>query len=125
MKKIILFGFVLLLVVLGILGIRMLTRSSNQTSTSPGPQLNRSGNLNRTYTLIDIASHKDASSCWSAINGKVYDLTSWINQHPGGADRILSICGIDGSGAFNDQHAGQSLPNNELQSFFIGDLSSN
>ena len=75
-----------------------------------------------TYTLADISAHNTALSCWSAINGKAYDLTSWINQHPGGSQAILSICGIDGSAAFNAQHGGQSRPEQELASFYIGDL---
>src|SRR4051812_33182532 len=57
----------------------------------------------QTYTLADVSKHKDASSCWTAINGGVYDVTSWIDQHPGGRDAILSLCGKDGSSAFNGQ----------------------
>ncbi|MGC9602749.1 MAG: cytochrome b5-like heme/steroid binding domain-containing protein [Minisyncoccia bacterium] len=74
------------------------------------------------FTLAEIAAHNNASSCWSAINGKVYDLTSWINQHPGGPGHILSICGIDGSAAFNAQHSGQARPASELANFYIGTL---
>lgn len=74
------------------------------------------------YTLADVAQHEDASSCWSAINGKVYDLAPWISRHPGGPQAILSICGTDGSAAFNAQHGGQRRPENELVDFFIGNL---
>ena len=74
------------------------------------------------YTLADVSKHSNATSCWSAINGNVYDLTSWINQHPGGPEAILSICGVDGSAAFNDQHGGQRRPANELAGFMIGTL---
>ncbi len=79
----------------------------------------------KSYTLANVAEHKDGSSCWSTINGKVYDLTAWINQHPGGPSRILSICGKDGSSAFNTQHGGQARPANELTNFYIGNLISN
>ena len=75
-----------------------------------------------TYTLADVAMHNTGTSCWSTINGGVYDLTSWINQHPGGPEAILSICGKDGSAAFNDQHGGQRRPANELAGFQIGTL---
>jgi cytochrome b involved in lipid metabolism len=74
--------------------------------------------------MTDVAKHNSSSSCWTAINGKVYDVTDWINQHPGGQQAILSICGIDGSAAFNNQHGGQSRPANELAASYIGDLSS-
>ena len=75
------------------------------------------------YTLAQVALHNDAKRCWTAINGGVYDVTTWINQHPGGPEAILSICGIDGSVAFNDQHGGQRRPANELAGFKIGNLS--
>jgi cytochrome b involved in lipid metabolism len=72
------------------------------------------------YTLAQVATHSSASSCWSIIQNNVYDLTSWINQHPGGAKAILSICGKDGTSAFEKQHGGQARPENELKNFLIG-----
>jgi Cytochrome b involved in lipid metabolism len=74
------------------------------------------------YSLADVAKHADANSCWSAVNGKVYDLTKWINQHPGGPQRILAMCGKDASDAFNGQHGGQARPAKELAGFEIGTL---
>ncbi|MDB5224414.1 MAG: uncharacterized protein JWO43_36 [Candidatus Adlerbacteria bacterium] len=75
-----------------------------------------------TYTLADVAKHPNKTSCWAAINGSVYDLTKWISQHPGGPDRILSICGKDGSSAFNGQHSGDTKPAAMLATFKIGAL---
>ena len=72
------------------------------------------------YTLTQVATHANASSCWSIVQGNVYDLTSWINQHPGGSGAILSMCGKDGTAAFDGQHGGQRRPENELASFIIG-----
>jgi len=74
------------------------------------------------YTLAQVATHNNASSCWTAINGNVYDVTTWINQHPGGRAPILSLCGTDGSAAFNGQHGGQARPAAELATFKIGTL---
>ena len=74
------------------------------------------------YALSEISLHPDRSSCWSAINGNVYDLTSWIDRHPGGAERILSICGKDGSSAFSKKHLGEPKPEKMLASFKIGVL---
>lgn len=76
------------------------------------------------YTMEKIALHADASSCWTAIGGKVYDLTSWVKQHPGGSRAILSLCGHDGTNAFQNEHGGKARPERELATFFIGDLSS-
>ncbi|NDF42728.1 MAG: cytochrome b5 domain-containing protein [Actinobacteria bacterium] len=66
--------------------------------------------------------HKDSTSCWSAIDGNVYDLTSWITQHPGGAGVIKGMCGKDGTAAYNSQHRGQGRPASELARFKIGSL---
>ncbi len=74
------------------------------------------------YTLADVALHGDQTSCWSAIRGVVYDLTTWIDKHPGGAQRILSICGKDGSAAFTQQHEGAEKPEAMLASFKVGVL---
>lgn len=71
-----------------------------------------------------VTAHNSASGCWAAINGNVYDLTNWINQHPGGQGPILSLCGTDGSAAFNGKHGGQARPASELANFLLGPLSS-
>lgn len=75
-----------------------------------------------TYTLAQVAQHGSSASCWSTINGKVYDLTNWIDQHPGGPEHILAICGKDGSSDFNQQHGGDAQVESILQQFYIGTL---
>ena len=74
------------------------------------------------YTLAQVAAHNNKSNCWTTINGGVYNVTSWIGEHPGGAQAIISLCGIDGSDAYNGQHGGERRPANELASFKIGIL---
>ena len=75
-----------------------------------------------TYTMSDISSHKDTTSCYSAINNSVYDLTAWINMHPGGKGAILSICGIDGTEKFMNQHNGRQKFMTILARYKIGAL---
>ncbi len=74
------------------------------------------------YTLAQVAIHKQKTDCWTTIDGGIYDLTQWISKHPGGAEAIISLCGIDGSDAFNGQHGGQRRPASELTGFKIGIL---
>lgn len=76
----------------------------------------------KTYTLAEVSTHKDSTSCWSAISGTVYDLTAWITKHPGGAANILSICGKDGTSSFTGQHEGEPKPANILAGYEIGIL---
>ncbi len=93
-------------------------QSSTNTPTSPVSTVAST----KTYSLIDVAKHKTANDCWTTINGNVYDLTSFVNSHPGGVENIISICGIDGSSAFGNQHGGQRRPASELVSLYIGKL---
>jgi cytochrome b involved in lipid metabolism len=75
-----------------------------------------------TFTAAEVAKHNNGSDCWSVVNGKVYDLTSYVNGHPGGASVIKAICGKDGSSSFAGQHGSASKPNNVLAAFLLGPL---
>lgn len=90
---------------------------TNTNSTSPASVTTVSA-----YTFADVSNHNSATSCWSAVNGNVYDLTSWVNAHPGGRAAILMICGKDGSPLFNTQHGGEGKPASILAKYKIGSL---
>ncbi len=67
-----------------------------------------------------MAKHNSVSDCWVAVDGKVYDLTKFASQHPGGEGNITEICGTDGTAAFKGQHGGESTPINTLSNYEIG-----
>jgi uncharacterized membrane protein len=73
-------------------------------------------------TLAEVHRHGTAADCWTVVNGSVYDVTSWISQHPGGPQVIEQMCGADATAAFEAQHQGQGRPNDELASFLLGRL---
>ncbi len=74
------------------------------------------------FTQAEVATHDTQASCWTIVNGAVYDVTSWINKHPGGAGAIKEMCGVDASDDFNEQHGGDGGPERILASFKIGTL---
>ena len=76
------------------------------------------------FTITQVAANNGRSSCWSVIDGSVYDLTDWISSHPGGSSAILSLCGVDGTNYFKAQHGSQGKPNQRLSSFLLGPLKS-
>ena len=76
----------------------------------------------KTFTMAEVALHADATSCYSVVNGSVYDLTTWIPKHPGGERAIKNICGKDGTDGFNGKHGGKPQPESMLASFKIGTL---
>lgn len=118
---------IVIVVALGFLLFYKPAQSPTDTSTvtpTPTPTVTETANATTTasYTLVEVAKHNNESSCWTTINGGVYDVTKWIGQHPGGRQTILSLCGKDGTEAFNDQHGGQGRPEAALLSFKIGVL---
>ena len=70
----------------------------------------------------EVKKHNSGGDCWSIVSGKVYNLTSFVQQHPGGIELISSICGIDGTAAFSSQHGSSAKPNNVLAGLLLGSL---
>jgi cytochrome b involved in lipid metabolism len=124
-----LFGVIglLMLAILGVAGFAVLnngtTENFSAAQQNPNVPTSTSGSVSAgTYTMAQVAQHASATSCFTAISGSVYNLTSFINQHPGGAQAILSLCGRDGTAAFMAQHGGQGSPERELAALKIGVL---
>jgi hypothetical protein len=74
------------------------------------------------YTMERVRANNSADYCFTVISGKVYDLTKWIKSHPGGSGAILSLCGTDGTAAFNSQHRGEGTPTARLAGYLLGPL---
>jgi hypothetical protein len=74
------------------------------------------------YTLSQVASNNRSASCWSIIDGSVYNLTNWIASHPGGSSAITSLCGVDGTASFKAKHGSQSNPAQRLSMYLLGPL---
>ena len=73
-----------------------------------------------TLSTSEVKKHNTKSDCWSIVNGKVYNLTSYVQKHPGGTAVIANICGKDGTSSFTNQHNTQSKPNSVLSGFLLG-----
>ncbi|KAG4165447.1 hypothetical protein ERO13_A13G084232v2 [Gossypium hirsutum] len=77
--------------------------------------------LTKLYTMQEAAQHNTKDDCWIVIDGKVYDVTSYLDEHPGGDDVVLESTGKDATDDFED--AGHSKSAKVLlQSFCIGEL---
>jgi hypothetical protein len=81
-----------------------------------------SASATASYTMAQVSANKSATKCWSVINGDVYDLTKWINAHPGGAGAIISLCGTDGTQDFLAMHRGDGRPISVLGNYLLGPL---
>ena len=92
--------------------------STATTAPNPAPTQTTA----TSYTMDQVAQHSTAESCWSVVNGKVYDLTDWVTQHPGGKDAITGMCGTDATAAFEGKHGGESDPATALDGYLLGAL---
>ncbi|CAI5758922.1 unnamed protein product [Candida verbasci] len=54
---------------------------------------------------LELQKHKSKNDCWTCINGKVFNITPYINFHPGGVDEIMKCAGKDGTSLFNKYHS--------------------
>ncbi|OKL62042.1 hypothetical protein UA08_02940 [Talaromyces atroroseus] len=73
------------------------------------------------FTMEDVARHKSRSDLWVVIHGKVYDVTKYVQDHPGGPDLLVDVAGQDGTAAYED--VGHSEDAGEiLGTYLIGDL---
>jgi len=79
-------------------------------------------------TMSEISKHSSASSCWLLLSGKVYDVTSFLSEHPGEAKAILPNCGKDGTAAYATKGKKGIDHSNDakdlLTNYYIGDVGS-
>lgn len=96
--------------------------SAGSETTNPGVAPGEPTGSASAYTLVQVAEHNSKTSCWATISGFVYDLTSWVPNHPGGEQAILSLCGQDGTAKFTGQHGSNTKAKIVLGGFKIGTL---
>lgn len=77
--------------------------------------------LSKLYSMQEASEHNTKDDCWVVIDGKVYDVTTYLDEHPGGDDVVLAATGKDATEEFED--AGHSKSAKELmETFCIGEL---
>jgi 4-hydroxysphinganine ceramide fatty acyl 2-hydroxylase len=80
----------------------------------------------RIYTAEDVAAHKTQSNCWLSHRGKVYNVSKFVNDHPGGDDIILKYAGKDVSGVMagkeGESHEHSDSAYDMLDEYQIGRL---
>uniref|UniRef100_A0A8C7AWG5 Cytochrome b5 n=1 Tax=Neovison vison TaxID=452646 RepID=A0A8C7AWG5_NEOVI len=73
------------------------------------------------YTLEEIQKHNHSKSTWLILHHKVYDLTKFLEEHPGGEEVLREQAGGDATESFED--VGHSTDARELsQTYIIGEL---
>ncbi|XP_043270049.1 cytochrome b5-like [Venturia canescens] len=75
------------------------------------------------FTLEEVAKHNGVGGAktWMIIKSVVYDLTDYLNEHPGGGELLSEYAGKDGTAAFDDS-GHSSDAKNILKAYKIGRL---
>eukprot|EP00611_Tribonema_gayanum_P025862 TRINITY_DN6004_c0_g2_i3.p2 TRINITY_DN6004_c0_g2~~TRINITY_DN6004_c0_g2_i3.p2 ORF type:complete len:863 (-),score=363.94 TRINITY_DN6004_c0_g2_i3:318-2906(-) len=71
-------------------------------------------------TEVELARHDSEADCWIAVEGRVYDVTAFLHDHPGGGDSITLSAGQDATDEFNALHSTKARA--MLDDYYIGDL---
>lgn len=79
--------------------------------------------MSKTFSLEEVAKHNKPEDCWLVIENKVYDVTKFLNEHPGGKKVVLNLAGKDATEKFNQLHKPEVLTQWGPQ-LYIGDVAS-
>lgn len=78
----------------------------------------------RIYELEEVRQHASEDNCWVINNNSVYDVTSFLQTHPGGAELVLNHAGADITHTLRDEdlHMHSVHAFNLLKEYKIGEL---
>ncbi|GMY33900.1 cytochrome b5 [Fagus crenata] len=77
----------------------------------------------KVYNLAEVSEHNTPKDCWLVIEGRVYDVTKFLEDHPGGDDVLLSSTGKDATNDFADVGHSSSA-RAMMDEFYVGDIDS-
>merc|ERR1712113_411083 len=87
----------------GTLGTEQLRLASASTATSTTTQTTEAKTPE--ISSEDLAKHKTKEQrSWVSLYGQVYDLSDYVEEHPGGEEAILDVAGTDGTEHFETVH---------------------
>jgi len=79
--------------------------------------------MGKTYTMDGVKKHNKEDDCWVVVDNKVYDVTHFLDEHPGGKKILLQKGGTDATEEFEMFHDFESVqPFIDEFSMYIGDL---
>ncbi|KAI8340920.1 cytochrome b5 protein [Chlamydoabsidia padenii] len=77
--------------------------------------------MSKVYSIADVNAHRTVRDLWLVIHNKVYDITEFVLEHPGGEEVLRDEAGKDATVSFED--IGHSSDAREiLEKYHIGEL---
>uniref|UniRef100_W5UKK7 Cytochrome b5 reductase 4 n=1 Tax=Ictalurus punctatus TaxID=7998 RepID=W5UKK7_ICTPU len=55
-------------------------------------------------TEEELKKHNTRNDCWTCIRGMVYNVSAYMDFHPGGEEELMKAAGIDGTDLFDQVH---------------------
>ncbi len=105
--------------------------SSSAVANGNGTTNNTTNNLTqrrtvKLFTQEQVAKHNTLKSVWVVRNGKVYDVTEFVPDHPGGDDLVMRYAGKDMGDVMDDpvEHSHSESAFELLDEHLIGKLAS-
>jgi cytochrome b involved in lipid metabolism len=81
----------------------------------------RLGAMSKRLTRSEVAEHNSNKSAWVIIGNKVYDVTKFLDEHPGGCEVLLEKAGDDRTEAFED--VGHSTDARDMkEQYLVGEV---
>uniref|UniRef100_A0A7S1NMS0 Cytochrome-b5 reductase n=1 Tax=Eutreptiella gymnastica TaxID=73025 RepID=A0A7S1NMS0_9EUGL len=72
------------------------------------------------FTMSIVQQHNTPEDCWIVLEGKIYNVTEWLKEHPGGAESILDYAGKDATEIFKTTHS--AYAKDLLAMFYLGEV---
>lgn len=73
------------------------------------------------FVFDEVAKHNHQRDCWLIISGKVYDVTPFLEEHPGGDEVLLLATEKDATEDF--ETVGHSLSaTEEMEKYYVGNV---
>ncbi|EFC48873.1 nitrate reductase [Naegleria gruberi] len=93
---------------------------TTSNSSSPSSTENDSG-ATKYFTREQVAEHCTEQDCWMICHGLVYDVTHYLNEHPGGVPLMMKSAGKDCTSDFEAMfHSPKAR--NILKRYKVGEL---
>ncbi|OIO66450.1 hypothetical protein AUJ68_00830 [Candidatus Woesearchaeota archaeon CG1_02_57_44] len=75
-------------------------------------------------TMAELATHNSQEDCWVGFEGKAYDITAFLPNHPGSAEAIAPYCGTEKefTAAFTGKHGMGKIDVLMQEGIYQGDI---
>ncbi|KAG2579300.1 hypothetical protein PVAP13_6NG244624 [Panicum virgatum] len=87
---------------------------------TPEPPTTNTAAASERFTMAEVREHASRDSAWIVVRGSVYDCTTYLEDHPGGANSILINAGTDCTEEFDAIHSDKAKA--LLGAYRIGEL---